>query len=329
MHPGPMNRGVEIAPEVADLPNAVITQQVANGVAVRMAVLYWLLGSGVHLGVADRCVISCSRAPPSSTPTAPGGPTSWSSDGRIAAVGTDLSARRGARLRRLRRGSRPRRPPHPPARAGARGGRDDRDGFAGRRPRRVHRGRGHAQHGAGDRLGRRRAPGPGPRSRRGAVRGRTSPAPSPSAGPASGWRRWPRWRPSACGCSPTTAPACRTAASCAGPSSTPPVSGSTLAQHCEDDALAAGGHMHEGEWSSRLGIPGQPAEAEELMVQRDIALARLTGAQVHFQHLSTAGSVELVRAREGRRSAGHRRGDAAPLHAHRRVLRLVRRRSSR
>jgi aspartate carbamoyltransferase catalytic subunit len=52
MHPGPMNRGVEIAPEVADLPRAVITRQVTNGVAVRMAVLYWLLGSGVHLGGA-------------------------------------------------------------------------------------------------------------------------------------------------------------------------------------------------------------------------------------------------------------------------------------
>ncbi len=49
MHPGPMNRGVEIAPEVADRPNAVITNQVANGVAVRMAVLYRLLGSGVAL----------------------------------------------------------------------------------------------------------------------------------------------------------------------------------------------------------------------------------------------------------------------------------------
>jgi dihydroorotase len=54
--------------------------------------------------------------------------------------------------------------------------------------------------------------------------------------------------------------------------------------------------MHEGEWSSRLGIPGQPAEAEELMVARDLMLARMTGARVHFQHLSTAGSVELVRA---------------------------------
>jgi dihydroorotase len=70
----------------------------------------------------------------------------------------------------------------------------------------------------------------------------------------------------------------------------------TLAQHCEDAALAEGGHMHEGEWSSRLGIPGVPAEAEEVMVLRDVALARLTGARVHFQHLSTARSVDLVRA---------------------------------
>jgi dihydroorotase len=77
--------------------------------------------------------------------------------------------------------------------------------------------------------------------------------------------------------------------------------GVTLAQHCEDSAMAGGGHMHEGEWSSRLGIPGQPAEAEELMVMRDIALARLTGTRVHFQHLSTAGSVAMVRAA---RSAG-------------------------
>ena len=68
-----------------------------------------------------------------------------------------------------------------------------------------------------------------------------------------------------------------------------------LAQHCEIEALSCGGCMHEGAWSSRLGIPGQPAEAEELMVSRDIALVRLTGAHMHFQHLSTAGSVEMVR----------------------------------
>lgn len=69
-----------------------------------------------------------------------------------------------------------------------------------------------------------------------------------------------------------------------------------LAQHCENEALSSGGHMHEGEWSSRLGIPAQPAASEELMVMRDIALARLTGATIHFQHLSTAASIAMVRA---------------------------------
>jgi len=72
--------------------------------------------------------------------------------------------------------------------------------------------------------------------------------------------------------------------------------GVTLAQHCEVSALSEGTCMHEGEWSTRLGLPGQPAEAEELMVMRDIALARLTGARVHFLHLSTAGSVAMVAA---------------------------------
>ncbi|MFM7062830.1 MAG: dihydroorotase [Actinomycetes bacterium] len=72
--------------------------------------------------------------------------------------------------------------------------------------------------------------------------------------------------------------------------------GVTLAQHCEVSSLSEGTCMHEGEWSSRLGLPGQPAEAEELMVMRDIALARLTGARMHFLHLSTAGSVAMVAA---------------------------------
>lgn len=72
-----------------------------------------------------------------------------------------------------------------------------------------------------------------------------------------------------------------------------------LAQHCEDEVLSAGGHMNEGVVSARLGIPGQPAEAEELMVMRDIALARLTGARLHFQHLSTQGSIAMVRAAKG------------------------------
>ena len=72
--------------------------------------------------------------------------------------------------------------------------------------------------------------------------------------------------------------------------------GVTLAQHCEDAGLAAGGHLHEGAWSSRLGVPGIPAEAEELMLARDLTLCRLTGATMHFLHLSTEGSVSLVRS---------------------------------
>ena len=72
--------------------------------------------------------------------------------------------------------------------------------------------------------------------------------------------------------------------------------GVTLAQHCEVTSLSEGTCMHEGEWSTRLGLPGQPSEAEELMVMRDIALARLTGARVHFQHMSTAGSVAMIAA---------------------------------
>jgi dihydroorotase len=71
--------------------------------------------------------------------------------------------------------------------------------------------------------------------------------------------------------------------------------GITLAQHCEVTRLTEGAVMHEGECCSRLGLPGWPSIAEELMVHRDIELARLTGARVHLLHLSTARSVELVR----------------------------------
>ena len=71
--------------------------------------------------------------------------------------------------------------------------------------------------------------------------------------------------------------------------------GVVLAQHCEVSRLTDGAVMHEGDCCSRLGLPGWPSIAEELMVHRDIELARLTGGQVHFLHLSTAGSVELVR----------------------------------
>ncbi len=68
-----------------------------------------------------------------------------------------------------------------------------------------------------------------------------------------------------------------------------------VADHCEEPTLAAGGAMHEGLMSARLGLPGIPAEAEEIMAIRDILLAKLTGGHVHLCHMSTRGSVELIR----------------------------------
>ncbi|HZU80262.1 MAG TPA: dihydroorotase [Acidimicrobiales bacterium] len=72
--------------------------------------------------------------------------------------------------------------------------------------------------------------------------------------------------------------------------------GVIVAEHCEVAELAAGACMHEGAWSSWLGVAGMPAEAEEVMVARDIALCRLTGARVHFLHLSTGRSLAMVAA---------------------------------
>jgi dihydroorotase len=69
-----------------------------------------------------------------------------------------------------------------------------------------------------------------------------------------------------------------------------------VANHAEDAGLAEGGAMNEGEVSGLLGIPGIPDEAEQLVIARDLALARLAGARLHVPHVSTAGSVELIRA---------------------------------
>ena len=68
-----------------------------------------------------------------------------------------------------------------------------------------------------------------------------------------------------------------------------------LIQHAEDPQLAAGGVVHEGLVSTTLGLRGIPGEAESIVVARDLALAALTGGWIHFAHLSSAGSVELIR----------------------------------
>jgi dihydroorotase len=71
--------------------------------------------------------------------------------------------------------------------------------------------------------------------------------------------------------------------------------GIPVADHCEDPTLADGGAMNEGLVSARLGLKGIPSEAEEIMAIRDILLARRTGGHVHLCHMSTRGSVELIR----------------------------------
>lgn len=68
-----------------------------------------------------------------------------------------------------------------------------------------------------------------------------------------------------------------------------------LVQHAQDLALSAGGVMHEGEWSTRLGLPGWPGVAEAVMVARDLLLVEETGGRYHVQHLSTAAALDLVR----------------------------------
>ena len=71
--------------------------------------------------------------------------------------------------------------------------------------------------------------------------------------------------------------------------------GIPVADHCEDPTLAAGGVIHEGLVAARLGLKGLPAAAEEIMVARNLILAELTGGRVHLCHMSTRGSVELIR----------------------------------
>jgi dihydroorotase len=86
----------------------------------------------------------------------------------------------------------------------------------------------------------------------------------------------------------------------------------TILSHAEDLELTRGGHMHEGLVSLRLGLRGMPAAAEEIMVYREIALAAMTGGRMHILHVSTAGSVELIR--QAKRQGIPVTGEACPHH---------------
>ena len=88
--------------------------------------------------------------------------------------------------------------------------------------------------------------------------------------------------------------------------------GKAILSHSEDLELTKGGVMHEGAVSVRLGLKGMPSAAEEIMVYREIALAEITGAHIHILHVSTAGSVELIR--QGKRKGIKVTGEACPHH---------------
>jgi dihydroorotase len=82
--------------------------------------------------------------------------------------------------------------------------------------------------------------------------------------------------------------------------------------HCQDYSLVTDGVMHEGYWSTALGLRGWPSAGEEMIVARNILLAELTGAKIHCQHLSVAGSVALLR--EAKKRGVSISGEACPHH---------------
>jgi len=82
--------------------------------------------------------------------------------------------------------------------------------------------------------------------------------------------------------------------------------------HCQDYSLVTDGVMHEGYWSTALGRRGWPAAGEEMIVARNSLLAELTGARIHCQHLSAAGSVRLLR--DAKKRGVPISGEACPHH---------------
>src|SRR5476651_1809450 len=88
--------------------------------------------------------------------------------------------------------------------------------------------------------------------------------------------------------------------------------GLPIFDHCQDYSLVTDGVMHEGYWSTALGLRGWPSAGEEMIVARNILLAELTGTRVHCQHLSAAGSINLLR--EAKKRGVPISGEACPHH---------------
>src|SRR3954465_5616865 len=149
---------------------------------------------------------------------------------------------------------------------------------------------------------------------------------SPSGCGASGWPNSGRWpiRRRGCGGSPATAPAWGARGRGGGAWVSDPALmrraveyvkafDGVVAQHAEEPRLTVGAQMHEGDRSARLGLPGWPPAAEEAIIARDVLLAGHVGARLHVCHVSTAGSVELLRWAKARGVQGTAEVTPPPL----------------
>ncbi len=332
MHPGPMVRGMEITAEVADSDRCTVVEQVANGVSVRMAVLYLLLGGS-------------EPAVTTTPPRAPRRPSDHEQDpdprgegtGRRAAGRPDRRRdRRGGRHRPLRRGrDRDRgrragppagsgRPPHPPARARPRGLRDRPHRHPRRRRRRLHLRLRHGQHhpvadtaGVVEQI-----------YRLGQEHGYCDVQPIGAVTVGLEGKKLAElgaMHDSAAGVTVFSddgkcvddAVIMRRALEYV------KAFGGVVAQHAQEPRLTEGAQMNEGVVSAELGLGGWPAVAEESIIARDVLLAEHVGSRVHICH---SLHRRLRRDRplgQVPRHRRHRRGHPAPPPPHGRAGPLV------
>ena len=308
MHPGPMVRGMEITADVADSDRSVIVEQVTNGVAVRMAVLYLLLG-GTEPAIVERTDATRSRrvtelpdqgrpdprrradrpaargrrdrrgrhradaatAPRSSTPTGWSRCPAWSTCTPTCAspaARTPRPSRPAPRPRRwaasppCTRWPTPTRSPTPPASSSRSGGSAARPGYCDVYPV------GAVTVGlAGERLAELGAMADS------AARVRVFSDDGKCVSDAVLMRRALEYVKAFDG---------------------------VVAQHAQEPRLTEDAQMNEGELSGRLGLRGWPAVAEEAIIARDCLLAAHVGSRLHVCHVSTAGSVEIVRWAKGK-----------------------------
>ena len=293
MHPGPMNRGVEISDEVADSAASLVTQQVRAGLVVRMAVLYDLLAGRRGGGVSGRepgRLIAGRRRPARTCSCAA---RACSTPARASTRASTCSCAAADRRARRRRSTRPPASrsieaagctllpafidPHVHLRTPGQEHKEDlATGTARRRRRRLLQRARDAEHRPGGRHRRRCSTRctSAPRSTR-ACRVGFLAAISVGPGAASSWRR--------SASSPTTARAATptTAARALAPSllrralQYAATTGRVLSLHCEDTSLSRAADMHEGAVCARLGLVGYPSIAESTMIARDLRIAPL------------------------------------------------------